>query len=75
MGIKMIELLNYLNELDKSAIMREAHAANPQAALARFGLTFEAQSKLLTGNYTEVAESLGLSDDPNVLIQVIHTAC
>ena len=66
----MIELLNYLNELDKSAIMREAHAANPQAALAQFGLTYEAQTLFLSGDNMKMVQSLGICIDNENWTQV-----
>lgn len=59
----MSKLLDYLNALDKDATAREAHAANPTAAMTAFGLTDEEQAALLSGDKQRVADLLGISTD------------
>lgn len=56
----MSNLLNYLNTLDKDAEAREAHNADPQAAMANFGLLDHEQQAVLSGDHAAMANAAGI---------------
>lgn len=66
----MSNLLNYLNTLDKDAEAREAHNADPQAAMAGFGLLDHEQQALITGDQAAMANAAGLDATAMPAVQI-----
>ena len=56
----MSKLVEYLNTLDKDAVAREAHNADPQAAMADFGLLDHEQQAVLSGDHAAMASAAGI---------------
>ena len=56
----MSNLLSYLNTLDKDAVARDAHNADPQAAMANFGLLDHEQQAVLSGDHAALANAAGI---------------
>lgn len=59
----MSQLLNYLNTLDKDAAARDAHTADPKAAMDAYGLASHEQEAMLSGDKNKIAGVLGISAD------------
>ena len=66
----MSNLLNYLNALDKDAVIREAHAKDPKATMTKFGLSADEQAVLMSGDKKKVAALVGIHEDSLPSIQV-----
>ena len=56
----MSKLLAYLNLLDKDSAAGAAHAQDPNAAMAGFGLSDAEQAALRSGDSAEVAKLAGV---------------
>jgi hypothetical protein len=56
----MSNLVNYLNTLDKDAAAREAHNADPEGAMAAFGLLDHEQQAVLSGDPAAMASAAGI---------------
>ncbi|OYT92530.1 MAG: hypothetical protein CFE43_07740 [Burkholderiales bacterium PBB3] len=61
----MSKLLDYLNTIDSDAAARQAHAADPKAAMTQFGLTEEEQLALASGDTQAIAKLCGV--EPSLL--------
>jgi hypothetical protein len=57
----MSKLLAYLNLLDKDSAAGAAHADDPMAAMAGFGLNDAEQAAVMSGNAEEIAKLTGSS--------------
>jgi len=53
-------VISYLNLLDQDATVREAHASNPAASMAQYGLNAIEQQTLLSGDSKAVASLVGV---------------
>jgi hypothetical protein len=69
----MSNLLNYLNTLDKDAAAREAHNADPQAAMTNFGLLDHEQQAVLSGDPTAMANVAGIDPAAMPAVQIGNT--
>lgn len=58
----MSKLLDYLNIIDQDATAREAFAADPQAAMAQYGLTAAEQEALMSGDKAVIANLTGVDE-------------
>lgn len=68
----MSNLLNYLNTLDKDAEARDAHNADPQAAMASFGLLDHEQQAIMSGDPTALANAAGIDVSQMPLPQIAN---
>lgn len=57
----MSKLLAYLNLLDKDSAASAAHADDPMAAMAGFGLNDEEQAAMASGDADAIAKLTGAS--------------
>lgn len=56
----MSKLVDYLNLLDKDAAARQAHNADPKAAMTAFGLSDAEQAVFMSGDKTAIANLAGI---------------
>jgi hypothetical protein len=65
-------LLDYMNILDKDAAAREAHAADPQAAMKKFGLSADEEAAVMSGDKKKMAVLAGIAENaaPGMSIQL-----
>ncbi|MET3116901.1 hypothetical protein AAKU64_001114 [Undibacterium sp. GrIS 1.8] len=70
----MSKLLDYLNVLDKDAVARDAHNADPVNTMTDFGLTQEEQDAFMSGDKNLIAGLLGISSSELPSIEVSQTS-
>lgn len=66
----MLNLINYLNALDKDVSVREAHKTDPKMAMKKFGLTYQEQEAIMPQDTKKVAALLGIRDEELRYIEV-----
>ena len=68
----MSRLMEYFNEVDKSAAMRAAHQSNPMNTMSNFGLSMEECDAILSGSGKRFAEAAGLGEEYGAKLQSTH---
>jgi hypothetical protein len=68
----MSRLLEYFNEVDRNAVLRTAHHANPTVSMNEFGLIAEECHAVLSGSGELLAEAVGLERDYASKLQSTH---
>lgn len=69
----MTNLLEYFNVVDKNAVVRAAHQADPAASMSAFGLSIDEQNAVLSGNTHTLAEALGIDSAEIPVVHVPNT--
>jgi hypothetical protein len=66
----MSNVLDFLNALDKDAVMLAEYKKDGKAVMTKFGLNEKEQQAILSQDKKQVADLLGISSDD---VPVLHT--